>query len=126
MKIIADKLLQTCMACPSQWDGVTDDDRAVYVRYRWGILAVHVGAIGDTSKFAALDGENIVNDEIGDGYDGLLTQSELLVHLSKHGLLDVDATESDPAEREKAKAVMDKASESLTQMIEAGTVKVLR
>lgn len=29
-------LTQTCIACPSQWDGETDDGRPVYIRYRHG------------------------------------------------------------------------------------------
>lgn len=33
---------QTCSACPSQWDFVTDDNRIGYVRYRWGGLSVRL------------------------------------------------------------------------------------
>lgn len=39
---------QTCIACPSQWEGLLEDDRPFYVRYRWGYLCIDVGPIGDT------------------------------------------------------------------------------
>lgn len=35
-------LTKTCGGCPAQWEGLTEDGRAVYVRYRWGILSVGV------------------------------------------------------------------------------------
>lgn len=37
------ELKQTCSACPSQWEGSTDDGRCVYIRYRWGTLEVGIG-----------------------------------------------------------------------------------
>lgn len=30
------KAVQTCLACPSQWDAWTDDGKYVYMRYRHG------------------------------------------------------------------------------------------
>lgn len=39
-------LVQTCDACPSQWDAETDDGRPVYIRYRWGFLSVRVAPVG--------------------------------------------------------------------------------
>ena len=33
---------------PSQWRGRTDDDRPVYIRYKWGELQVYVGAVCGT------------------------------------------------------------------------------
>lgn len=37
------KVTRTCHACPSQWEGETDDGRFVYARYRWGALTVGIG-----------------------------------------------------------------------------------
>ena len=34
---------ETCGGCPSQWEGISDDCRAVYIRYRGGRLQVGVG-----------------------------------------------------------------------------------
>jgi hypothetical protein len=31
---------RTCIACPSQWEGVSDDGRTVIIRYRHGYLSV--------------------------------------------------------------------------------------
>jgi len=51
-------LIQTCSACPTQYNGETDDGKYVYIRYRFGKLSmeidhkvIYVGYIGD-----ALDG----------------------------------------------------------------------
>ncbi len=35
---------RTCHACPSQWEGTTDDGKPVYARYRWGFLRVEVNS----------------------------------------------------------------------------------
>ncbi|MFI6304307.1 hypothetical protein ACIBCH_20750 [Amycolatopsis thailandensis] len=34
------KAVQTCAACPSQWDAWTDDGRYLYLRFRHGIGTV--------------------------------------------------------------------------------------
>jgi hypothetical protein len=41
LKVVA--LKKTSLACPSQWEGVLEDGRVIYVRYRWGELSVGVG-----------------------------------------------------------------------------------
>lgn len=71
------KLVQTCEACPSQWDGLTDDNRAVYIRFRWGQLSICLGKQNDTSEFAALEGETIYCEQISDGLDGILATKEM-------------------------------------------------
>ena len=38
IKIIS--LRRTCIACPSQWEGISDDGRTVLIRYRHGNLSV--------------------------------------------------------------------------------------
>jgi len=37
------KLTQSCKGSPSQWEGLTDDGQFIYVRYRWGCLAIGSG-----------------------------------------------------------------------------------
>lgn len=75
-------LTQTCRMCPSQWDGTTEDGRRVYVRYRWGCLDVYAGnAPGDDP----LDGDPLIDMELGDGLDGVLTFAELVD--ATHGLV---------------------------------------
>ena len=56
----------TCEACPSQWEGITDDGQEVYIRYRWGHLSVRV------------NGAEIFSRQIGDGFDGVLTTTDML------------------------------------------------
>lgn len=76
-------LVQTCGACPSQWDGVLDDGRAIYVRYRWGWLSVRVSTKEDAQEeFGAVRGEEIFGEQLGDNWDGVLTTTELINHTS--------------------------------------------
>ncbi len=72
MKI--ENLACTCGACPSQWEFLTDNDRNVYVRYRWGYLSVRVSleAHGD-----AVCGPEIYGQQIGEGLDGCLEWGEV-------------------------------------------------
>lgn len=75
-------LTQTCEACPAQWDGMTDDGREVYVRYRGSCGSVRVAKPGDHSEFSALDGyavcyfERIDEEGIG-GWDGYMDEAEM-------------------------------------------------
>lgn len=59
-------LTKTCDACPSQWSGMTVDDKEFYARYRWGELTVVIG------------GEEIISREYGDEFDGRMTTEEML------------------------------------------------
>jgi hypothetical protein len=58
-------LEQTCYACPSQWEGETDNGDYVYIRYRWGHLTVSV------------NGEQIFATDHGNSLDGVLSYDEL-------------------------------------------------
>lgn len=42
---------------PTQWDGVTDDSRPVYIRYRHGRVDVFVGEVGESADFDLLNSE---------------------------------------------------------------------
>jgi hypothetical protein len=86
LKIVA--LIQTCASHPAQWDGVTDDGRAVYVRYRWGHLWVRVGAAGDTHEFAGVRGECVIDEQRNaNEYHGDMEEAELRSILAERGLL---------------------------------------
>lgn len=74
------KVKNTGGACPSQWEGITDDDRAVYVRYRWGYLSVCVGKAGDHTEFAGVEGEEVYGEQVGGGFDGVMDYTELIEH----------------------------------------------
>ncbi len=68
---------QTCLACPAQWAGMTNDGRHIYARFRGGRLSVRIGKPGDMHEFAAVRGEEVLRIQLSDGYDGFLSFEEL-------------------------------------------------
>jgi len=87
-KVLA--LRNTSLACPSQWEGVLEDGRAVYARYRWGELSVGVGESVDEAVRNGMSDQALYADPVGDGLDGYMDFEELKAHL--HGLLEFPAT----------------------------------
>lgn len=73
--MIVEDLIQTCPACPSQWEG-TCEGRPVYVRYRYGHLTVSVGE-RDGGVNSAVSGIRVLDKKIGDSLDGILTWEEV-------------------------------------------------
>lgn len=59
-------LTQTCLACPSQWEGKTKGGKDIYIRYRHGSFRVEI------------DGEIVLHQSVGDGLDGLMSTDEML------------------------------------------------
>jgi hypothetical protein len=58
-KIRVTEITQTCTACPSQWDGHTEDGYTIYVRFRHGYLSVR------RSRKESRDvGEAVMGDEV--------------------------------------------------------------
>jgi len=72
------ELRNTCVACPAQWEGRTEDGKWVYVRYRWGWLSVCVGEGKDVS--AAIRGDEVFGKDCGAALDGDMTFQELVQH----------------------------------------------
>lgn len=90
MAIVVTELTQTCPSCPSQWEGKTEDGRAVYIRYRSGILQVGLGRDMNAAVEAAVLGES--GDSgweriLGGRLDGYLNADLLVVATS--GYLDL-------------------------------------
>lgn len=85
-------LCRTCIACPSQWEGRVGDQGSIYIRYRHGIMRVHVSLTGDD----AYDGEIVFDEDVGrqigdrgGGYLETAQMQELLAHLFRfHGPCD--------------------------------------
>lgn len=50
MKIVPESLIRTCTACPSQWEGVTTDNRPVYIRFRGDNFKVIIGEPNQSQK----------------------------------------------------------------------------
>lgn len=74
---------QTCYACPAQWESQTEDNRPVYIRYRWGRLSVQVGEPNETidDMFDNCDGKAIFVQQIGDNYDGSIELDTVMKHI---------------------------------------------
>lgn len=70
-------LTQTCGVCPSQWEGRTDDDRGVYIRYRGGHLTVGLSEPGGTVDDAVM--ADVAYCEAGHALDGDMGATELSV-----------------------------------------------
>lgn len=70
-------VVNTCEACPAQWEGRTTDEQVVYARYRFGILRVGVGATLQDAVHASMFGDDGFRAELGDAYDGFLDFAEL-------------------------------------------------
>ncbi len=71
LTIIVTRIVNTCLAAPSQWEGVTSDNRRIYVHYRHGSLRIGIGhtqdeAVADATTYTA---------HLGEGYG--MTYNEL-------------------------------------------------
>jgi len=59
-------LTQTCGACPSQWEGETENGAYVYIRYRYGWLSVDI------------DGVHMFGQEVGDSLGSVMDTEQML------------------------------------------------
>lgn len=75
----------TCSSCPSQWEGVTDKNEAIYIRYRWGRLSIYLSAPDGNLEDAIWHG-NIYSEQIGNGWDGCIDLKEVLKIIEREGL----------------------------------------
>lgn len=87
--LVVTSLEQTCFACPSQWEGATEDNRQIYVRYRWGHLSVSVSEPYDDSQYAAVQGARVYDGNLGDGFDGCIDLEEVVA--ATKGVVDWSA-----------------------------------
>lgn len=71
-------LTQTCIACPSQWEGKLRDGRMFYARYRWGNFSLRVSVGKTDDVMAAVHGDEILSRNIGDGLDGHMTTEDMI------------------------------------------------
>lgn len=73
--LIVKSCKQTCGACPSQWDIWTTDGQYIYARYRWGKLTL-------TFEVGTPESRILYTENIGDGWNGVLSTQELIDHTS--------------------------------------------
>jgi hypothetical protein len=71
------KIMNCGTVCPTQWIGATEDNRAVYIRYRWGRLTVHYGEREKLSEVAAVCGKLFYEKDLNRPAEGYLRYSEL-------------------------------------------------
>lgn len=69
MVIKLKELYRTCYACPSQWEGITEDGSSIYVRYRFGVLNVDIEINHEW--------ETIFYENVGESYCGVMSFSGL-------------------------------------------------
>lgn len=84
MKII-NPIEKTCYGCPTQYQGKLADGRMFYVRYRWGYLSISVSEEKTDDVMDAVDGEEVLGEQLGDGLDGYLDDVVLPEYLKKAG-----------------------------------------
>jgi hypothetical protein len=100
---VVTSLKKTCTACPAQWEGTLDDDRALYARYRWGELSVGLGKRIEDAIDNGRSEEALFCEHVGDGLDGLMGFEELRGYL--WGLLDFPPDLEVKGEREPFSAL---------------------
>lgn len=78
-------VIKTCESVPAQWEGRTDDDCAIYVRYRHGWLEISVSRPGGTvddaigAQLGEATGETVLSAKMGDDYDGHMSAETLMM-----------------------------------------------
>lgn len=78
------KLVQTCRACPSQWNAWLSDGRMIYVRYRWGTLSITISDRPTEDVNLLFEhGEDLFVGQIGDSLDGTLSTEDMVPYLWK-------------------------------------------
>jgi len=83
------EIIQKCSACPSQWEIELSDGRMAYARYRWGGLTIEVSKEKTNDIYMAMgeDGNLVYNERLGDEYDGVLGQDELIEQMKLCGFV---------------------------------------
>lgn len=72
------KVVQTCSACPSQWDAWDAEGRYYYLRYRSGIGTVDTYPDPDPDTWTTPPDGAIARFEHGDGSDGYIGLNDFL------------------------------------------------
>jgi len=73
--VIIVKAVQTCEACPSQWDAWTADGQYLYLRYRWSIGTVDAYDTPDPDAWTRIPDGNVAS--FGErGWDGEIELAE--------------------------------------------------
>jgi len=130
MKYELEKLDRTCIACPSQWEGRTVDDRAVYIRYRGGNLDLWISEPG-AEDISFQPEELVFNWDEGPAFDGSLTYDQLVQIVYDNLPEDVviiwppDHKVHDEESVESIAKALTGALEVLTKLAESGKLQII-
>lgn len=76
MDLTLAKVVQTCSACPSQWDAWTTDGQYLYMRYRFGVGTVEKRPDPDIDSWSTEDSVIIRFGE--SSFDGCISLDDFL------------------------------------------------
>jgi hypothetical protein len=76
------QLTKTCESFPAQWEGMLDDGRYIYARYRSGLLEIGVGQTLNLAVENAigLRGVALYRRRLGGQHDGQMDYADLRRH----------------------------------------------
>jgi hypothetical protein len=66
------RVVETCLACPSQWDAWTVDGQYLYLRYRFGIGTVDAYDTSDNEVWTRIPDGADGRFELGEPLDGTI------------------------------------------------------
>lgn len=78
MTIILAKVVQTCSACPSQWDAWTIDGNYLYLRYRCGVGTADTYDSADWEIWPVPPDGAIARFNTGDNLDGMISLDDFM------------------------------------------------
>ena len=87
------KVVQTCSACPSQWNAWDANGRYYYLRYRSGIGTVDTYDDPDWETWEDFPDGKVARFEFGDNLDGSITLEEFCEQAGLELAPDADVSE---------------------------------
>lgn len=70
------RAVQTCCACPSQWDAWTDTGQYLYLRYRWGSGTAEARPSPDWTTWDIHQDATVAESDTDNDLDGSITLAE--------------------------------------------------
>lgn len=74
-------LRRTCIAAPSQWEGLLEDGRSFYIRYRGGCLALRVSPDATADVTEAVRAPAVAEWQSDDPHDGYMDGSTMIAQV---------------------------------------------
>ena len=76
------RIEKTCEAYPAQWEIKLYNGKMIYVRYRSGYLSICISLTKTDDIYDAVDGKEIFEKKLGDTFDGVLSEKDMLKYLN--------------------------------------------